>query len=152
MTKPRRITVRGIIYNEGKLLCQRLRPGSDGEKRTYWCTPGGGLEAGESLHEGLHREMIEETNIVPKIGKLLFIQQYHDNEKEFLEFFFHIENPEDFHTIDLASASHGLLEVEHVEYVSPSEKNILPLFLQSIDIEKSIKLSQEVLVMNNFRK
>ncbi|HMH70374.1 MAG TPA: NUDIX domain-containing protein, partial [Candidatus Saccharimonadales bacterium] len=96
MTYPRRVSVRGIIFKDGRMLAQQLKPGSDGKVRDYWCTPGGGLEANESLHDGLHREMIEETGIAPKIGKLLFIQQFAERETEFLEFFFHIENPEDY--------------------------------------------------------
>jgi uncharacterized protein with ACT and thioredoxin-like domain len=53
--------------------------------------------------------MIEETGIAPKIGKLLFIQQFDDGEKEHLEFFFHIENVEDYEIVDLEATSHGTL-------------------------------------------
>ncbi|MBM3210137.1 NUDIX domain-containing protein [Candidatus Saccharibacteria bacterium] len=88
----RRVNLRGIIYKDGKILCQRLKSGSDGIERDYWCTPGGGIDFGESLHEGLTREMIEETGIKPEIGNLLFVSQFHDGEKEQLEFFFHIKN------------------------------------------------------------
>lgn len=135
MTKRRRITVRGIIFKDGKLLAQQLLPDKDGKEKEYWCTPGGGLEAGESLHQGLRREMIEETGIAPTIGNLLFVQQYADSEREFLEFFFHITNAEDYETIDLARTSHGPLEIKNVEFISPDSHNVLPAFLQSIDIK-----------------
>ena len=69
--KTRRIATRAIIFKDGKLLAQRLTPGDDGQARTYWCTPGGGLDIGEPLEIGLHREMIEETGIAPKIGRRL---------------------------------------------------------------------------------
>lgn len=138
MTTPRRINVRGIIFKDGKLLAQQLTPDNDGKVRDYWCTPGGGIDDGESLHEGLHREMIEETGIAPKIGKLLFIQQFHDGTKEQLEFFFHIENPEDYESIDLAATSHGLAEVTNVTCVDPTTTTILPQFLSALDIQSYV--------------
>lgn len=134
----RRINVRGIIFKDGKLLAQQLTPGSDGKVRDYWCTPGGGINDGESLHDGLHREMIEETGIAPKIGKLLFIQQFHDGEKEQLEFFFHIENPKDYEAIDLATTSHGLAEITRVDFIDPTTTNILPAFLRTLDVQSYI--------------
>jgi len=147
--KERRITVRGIVLKRGKLLAQRLKPGSDGKIKNYWATPGGGLEPGESLYQGLHREMIEETGVEPRIGKLLFIQQYEDEIKEFIEFFFHIENPEDYHTIDLTKTSHGEIEIEHVEFIEPSKQFIMPVFLQSHDIANAINSNIPVYISNN---
>lgn len=136
MAPERRVTVRGIIFKDGTLFAQKLKHGKG--ERDYWCIPGGGLDPGESLVNGLTREMIEETGIAPKIGKLLYVQQYADASKEFLEFFFHIKNPADYHTIDLANTTHGLVEVARCEFIAPSQHHILPLFLQSADIEKAI--------------
>ena len=149
MEKTRRVATRGIIFKDGKLLCQRLKGGVDGAARDYWCTPGGGLDIGESLTDGLHREMIEETGIAPKIGKLLFIQQFsEDGIKEQMEFFFHIENPEDYETIDMSTTSHGELEIEDVEFIDPKVHTVLPLFLQEVDIQRHIDTDQPVLVVN----
>lgn len=147
--KTRRVATRAIIFKDGKLLCQRLTPGSDGKARTYWCTPGGGLDIGESLESGLHREMIEETGIAPKIGRLLFVQQFsEDGTKEQMEFFYLVENPQDYEVIDLASTTHGELEVEHIEFIDPKTENVLPDFLQKIDIQKYIDTVQPVIVYN----
>ncbi|HEU5121693.1 MAG TPA: NUDIX domain-containing protein [Candidatus Saccharimonadales bacterium] len=148
----RRVTVRGIVFKDKKILAQQLQPDADGIERDYWCTPGGGLEAGESLYQGLHREMIEETGIAPKIGKLLFIQQYRDENKEYLEFFFLIKNPEDYHTIDLAATSHGELEVKHVDFIDPEKHRILPAFLQTTDIEQYITFDIPPLVQDNINE
>ena len=144
----RRVNVRGIIFKDGKILAQQLTPDSDGTVYDYWCTPGGGLESGESLHQGLHREMIEETGIIPNIGKLLFIQQFHDGKKEQLEFFFHIENAKDYETIDLSTTSHGELEIATVGFIEPSKHNLLPAFLQSIGIASYIANDQPTLIYN----
>lgn len=149
----RRVNVRGIIYKNGKVMAQQLTPDHEGNERNYWCTPGGGMDNFESLHEGLIREMIEETGITPKIGKLLFIQQfsderYHDGEVEQLEFFFHIENADDYEVINLENTSHGLLEIKNVDFIDPKKHNLLPDFLQTIDIEKYIVNDMPVFISN----
>lgn len=146
MHTPRRFNVRGIIFNNGKLFCQQLKPGQDGLARDYWCTPGGGLDDGESLHAGLHRELIEETGIAPKIGKLLFIQQFHDGIKEQLEFFFHIENPEDYDVVDLAATSHGDLEVARCAFINPKTTNIMPALLRTVNLEDYLQNDKPVLI------
>jgi ADP-ribose pyrophosphatase YjhB (NUDIX family) len=143
----RRIAVRGIIFKDGKLLCQRLKT-KDGTPRNFLCTPGGGLDAHESLIAGLEREMIEETGISPEIGNLLFIQQLVDGDDEHLEFFFHIKNADDYTTIDLTKTSHGEIEIATVEFVDPTKENVLPAFLQTADIDDAIKNQKPVDIIN----
>lgn len=145
----RRVTVRGIIFKDGKLFAQKLKDGDN--ESAYWCIPGGGLELGESLHEGLAREMIEETGIAPEIGALLMIQQYADPHKEFLEFFFHVKNPQDYHTIDLESTTHGMIEVARCEFIDPKQEIILPEILQTMDIAKTIAETMPVEITNYLR-
>jgi 8-oxo-dGTP diphosphatase len=149
--QPRRVNVRGIIFKDGKILGQKFIL-QDGQASDYWGTPGGGLDPQESLNDGLHREMIEETGIAPKIGKLLFIQQFHDGKKEQLEFFFHIENPEDYHTIDLTATTHGVQEIAHVEFIDPSAEHLLPAFLQTTNIQDYIDNDRSVLITNELAR
>jgi ADP-ribose pyrophosphatase YjhB (NUDIX family) len=137
----RRITTRGIIYKNGKIFAQKLKRGEG--TTDYWCTPGGGLDPSESLHAGLVREMIEETGIAPEIGKLLYVQQYREeNGREYLEFFYHVTNVDDYETIDLASTTHGEIEVAEYGFIDPAKENILPKFLQTADIAKDIEAGQ----------
>lgn len=148
MTTTRRVAVRGIIFKDGKLLCQKLTAYRR-QDRDFWCTPGGGLDDGETLQAGLSREMVEETGIVPKIGRLLFVQQFtEDGEKEQMEFFFHIENADDYQNIDLAATTHGEEEIEQVEFIAPREHFVLPKFLQTVDIQKYIDGTLPPLVYN----
>lgn len=133
----RLICVRGIIYRAGKLFCQELKR-KDGSLAGFYCTPGGGLDPGESLIDGVKRELVEETGVIPQVGKLLFIQQYSDKDGEYLEFFFHIENTEAYEAIDLDQTSHGTIEVDHCEFVDPKLEHVLPEFLSTIDIESYI--------------
>ena len=137
----RRITTRGIIYKNGKIFAQKLKRGEG--TTDYWCTPGGGLDPSESLHDGLVREMIEETGIAPEIGKLLYVQQYREeNGREYLEFFYHVTNVDDYETIDLANTTHGEIEVAEYGFIDPTKENILPKFLQTADIAKDIEAGQ----------
>lgn len=148
----RRVNVRGIIYKDGKILAQQLLPDNNGVARDYWCTPGGGMDPGESLFDGLTREIIEETGITPKIGKLLFIQQFNANiihRGEQLEFFFYIENVDDYNNINLANTSHGPIEIQNVEFIDPKNHYILPDFLQTTDIASYINNDKPVLIINN---
>ncbi|HMI09903.1 MAG TPA: NUDIX domain-containing protein [Candidatus Saccharimonadales bacterium] len=144
----RRIAVRGIIFKDGKLLCQQLKPGKDGKSRDFWCTPGGGLDPNEGLTDGLRREMTEETGVMPDIGNLLFIQQLIDGSEEHLEFFFHIKNADDYTAVDLAKTTHGELEIENMNFIDPAKENVLPAFLQTIDINDAIENQKPVEIIS----
>ncbi len=147
MVSTPRVTVRGIIYRDGKLFLQKLN-GKSGTN-TFWCTPGGKLDAGENILNGLRREMIEETGIEPKIGRLLFIQQYmEDDGTEWLEFFYHIENADDYEQIDLEATTHGVLEVAECEFVDPKQVVVLPKVLGTLDISAHIANNEPVYLMD----
>ncbi len=140
----RRVNLRGIIVKDGKLFCQKLIDSHTIHTSKFWCTPGGGIDFGESLHEGLRREMIEETGVEPEIGNLLFIQQFMDGDREQLEFFFHIKNADDYETIDLESTSHGAIEVAEYGFVDPKSTTILPAFLTEVDLNEAITNSTPI--------
>lgn len=129
----RRVTVRGIVLHEGKLLCVRLKPYKDHLKRdnSYWCLPGGGLDEGEALIAGVEREMLEETGIKPAVGNLLYVQQFTHGDKDYLEFFFHITNGEDYLHIDLSNTTHGMEEIEEIGFIDPATMHVLPEFLKT---------------------
>ncbi|MBL8160275.1 NUDIX domain-containing protein [Candidatus Saccharibacteria bacterium] len=142
----RRICVRGIIIKDGKLFAQKLKHG-EGE-RDYWCTPGGGLDDGEDLLAGLRREMIEETGVAPKIGRLLYVQQFMDGTQEQLEFFFHIENADDYEKIDLAATTHGAIEVSQYGFIDPKKEHILPEDMSAMDFAGMVAAGAPVRVAN----
>lgn len=66
MTGPR-IRLGAVLIEEGQLLLVRHRK----EARTYWLLPGGGLECGESIAEGLKREVREETGYEAEFSRIL---------------------------------------------------------------------------------
>lgn len=120
----RRVAVRGIVILDGKILCARLKPYRHADASTYWCTPGGGVEEGDALIPTLEREMIEETGIPPKIGRLLYIQQYVFKGQEQLEFFFKIDNPKDYLNIDLSKTTHDRTDFDLSSHMKVSGKDL----------------------------
>jgi 8-oxo-dGTP pyrophosphatase MutT (NUDIX family) len=54
-----RIRVSALLrWQDRILLCRHEKPGKE-----YWLLPGGGVDAGESLVDALHRELLEEVGI-----------------------------------------------------------------------------------------
>ena len=140
----RRVAVRAIILDDdGKLFCVRIHDKHTKKPQEHWALPGGGVDVAEPLIPALHREMIEETNVAPKIGELLYIQQYPDRHLgEQIEFFFHVTNADDYKDIDLAGASHAADEIVEHGFVDPKEVYVLPKLLAEENIAEHISSKQ----------
>ena len=62
------VGVGGVVIAEGKaLLIRRGHPPLEGQ----WSIPGGTLEVGETIVEGIQRELAEETGIEVRVGVLI---------------------------------------------------------------------------------
>lgn len=147
----RRINIRAIIWLGGKLLAVKHKD-EHGNEAPYWALPGGGLDPLESLEDGVVRELMEEFGIKAQVGRMLFGQQFpssRPDRDEEMEFFYLIDNPEDFTSIDLENTSHGAAELARVEFINPSVEYILPTLLQTTDIAKYVETVQPVYIANN---
>lgn len=151
----RRINVRGIVADEnGHIFAVKHRDRNTGGESEYWAIPGGGLDIGESLVDGLARELEEELGVKAAIGRLLFIQQFiftHRNgsQSEKMELFFHVTNTADFQRdTDLSITSHGH-ELARVDFIDPATSYLLPVFLQKTDVLNHIDSNQPVIFVNN---
>lgn len=71
-----RHTIRGIIIRDRKVL---LVTGRDAD--FYW-TPGGGVEAGETIEKTLRREIIEELGVTITSLKPYYSYDYEDQRVE----------------------------------------------------------------------
>jgi len=154
----RRVNVRGIIVDDnGHIFAVKHRDQDTGGESDFWAIPGGGLDVGESLSEGLMREFEEELGIRPVIGRLLFMQQFifthhSGSQLEKMEFFFHVTNTADFlRDIDLSTTSHGQ-ELTRVVFINPTVSDLLPDFLQKIDVRNHIDTNQPVLLVDNLSR
>ena len=64
MTAEPRVRVSAILrWSDRVLLCRHEKAG----RGEYWLLPGGGVNAGESLVDALHRELAEEVGIVDEL-------------------------------------------------------------------------------------
>jgi 8-oxo-dGTP diphosphatase len=62
------VGVGGVVIADGRaLLIRRGSPPLEGE----WSIPGGTLKCGETLIEGVRRELREETNLEVRVGELI---------------------------------------------------------------------------------
>lgn len=78
--------------------------------------------------------MLEETGVEAQVGDLLYVQQFTHGGKDYLEFFFHITNTQDYLNIDLANSTHGEAEIEEIEFIDPKTVRVLPEFLATEDV------------------
>ncbi|MDE0470588.1 MAG: NUDIX hydrolase [Ekhidna sp.] len=84
-----RVRACGILVKDRKILL--LRHHSIGPRRYLWSPPGGGVLFGQSLHETLRREFLEETNLTIDVGEYLFTNEYIDNQYHAIELFFTVK-------------------------------------------------------------
>lgn len=120
------VRARAIIVHEGRLLVVR-----HAHNPSYSALPGGHLEWGETPHGGLIREIEEELGVTPVVGSLLYVntftQERGGKPVQPVEFFFQIDNPKDFHTLQadsLRSHAHELSSVEWIE--AGARSDLLP--------------------------
>lgn len=75
-----RIGVFGVIIEDGKVLLA-LRRDID-----WWNLPGGGMELGETVDEALQREVLEETGLQVRVGRLVGVYSKPQKQEVVLTF------------------------------------------------------------------
>lgn len=136
------VRCRGIIIHKGKMLVVRHTPES------HLALPGGHLEFGESIKECMSREIVEELGIKPKIGRLLYVNNFCEktNKNEgiqSIEFFFEIINSADYLDTMNVTRTHAS-EISEILWLDTSEEiGIMPSKI-SEDFKKGEVLSDIV--------
>jgi 8-oxo-dGTP diphosphatase len=72
------LRVSALCIQDGQVLLiehKSFAPDDPDLPQSYWILPGGVVEHGETLDEALKREMMEETGLECRPGKLLFIKE-----------------------------------------------------------------------------
>jgi 8-oxo-dGTP diphosphatase len=74
-----RISAKAIIIQDNRLLAiQKQDAAGD-----YYILPGGGQNPGETLHQALQRECLEEASVAVVPGELRFVREYIGQNHEF---------------------------------------------------------------------
>lgn len=116
------IRTRGIILHNNELLVVKHAP-----EYTFYALPGGHLEYGENLHECTSRELIEELGVKPEIGRLLYVNNFIDDDgTQSVEFFFEIINSSEYRNIDGLERTHAHEIVEMIWLKQNEDLNLLP--------------------------
>ncbi|MFP4157281.1 MAG: NUDIX domain-containing protein [Opitutales bacterium] len=74
-----RTAARALILHDNCLLAIKMRDKSG----IFYILPGGGQRHGETLHEGLARECLEEIGTEVEVGELLYVREYIGKNHEF---------------------------------------------------------------------
>ncbi len=70
-----RVAVHGLIRQDDKFLVLK-RSFDDDYMPGYWDLPGGTIKFQENILDALNREIVEETNLKVKIGRILFCYDF----------------------------------------------------------------------------
>lgn len=131
LTSSIRTAVRAVVIHEGRLLAVSMRD-RDG---VFFILPGGGQKAGETMHDTLRRECMEELGISIRIGDFLFVREYIGRNHDFsyrhsnfhqveVVFRCEIENPEALRTGDGRDARQ--IGFEWLELATLKESRFFP--------------------------
>lgn len=131
-----RIRVAGIIkMNNGYAFMHRKNVRKRKDIQDYYTFPGGGLEEGETLEEGVIREIKEEFGITVKVIKKLYEMKSEKFDQK--EYFFLCEYVEGkFGTGNGPEFSHDLKYADSGDY--------LPEIINKEDIENLLLLPPEI--------
>ena len=78
------ISAASIVLKEHKvLLVNHYEPG----RYDFWVPPGGSLIGSESIFDCARRETFEETGLVIDLDKIVYIQEFLDQDYHFCKFF-----------------------------------------------------------------
>jgi 8-oxo-dGTP diphosphatase len=84
-----RLRVNGIFQEAASILLVQLR--SPVNDALIWMPPGGGLQFGETMKEGLQREFLEETGLEIEVGELAFINELVEPPFHAVECYFFVQ-------------------------------------------------------------
>jgi 8-oxo-dGTP diphosphatase len=124
---------KGLIYSQGKYLLL-IRSKTDENYSLLWDLPGGKVKKGESLTEGLKREVEEETSIIIDITKAKIVKKWIFEKNGMLT------NGTDFF-FALSDQPEVKLSFEHSDFYWFTEKEIMENEQIPYWIKDTLKLS-----------
>ena len=122
-----RNSAKSIIISGEKILLTKNQD-NDGY---FYLFPGGGQEHGETIHQALIRECIEEIGQQVEIEELLHIREYIGKNHEYSSFDFDVHQVEFYFTCKIVS--------EINSYKKPSNPDIHQVGIEWIPVEKLLQ-------------
>jgi ADP-ribose pyrophosphatase YjhB (NUDIX family) len=128
MTINHRISAGAFVEHEGRLLLVRHR--REG-LYDFWVAPGGGVQGAEELADAALREVREETGLEVVIGKLVYVEEFHNPETRHCKFWF-IASPVGGHLTATAPEAVSEYIVDAVWHTEQEVRSlqVFPLALQ----------------------
>lgn len=149
--KQPRIRVCGLLLRQDRLLMVRIQPPT----RNYpvWMPPGGQLQYGEMLKEGVRREFHEETQLNVQVEHLVFIHQFIEAPFHALEFYFYCIDKDNTKSPEIAEPPENmggkevLIDIDFISMQNLSNLDMEPVHLMNFNSQGIIKPSTENLTL-----
>lgn len=120
-----RTASRALIIQDDHVLAIKYQEND----KVFYALPGGGQENGESLHRNLKRECLEELGIEVKIGELVFVREWLDEEHHVhqIEFIFECSSYTEIEVLHSEIPDGSQIGIEWLSIADISNHHIYPL-------------------------
>ena len=132
------IRVGAVVERDGALLLVRHEKQ---DREPYWVLPGGRLEPGETIPECAERELMEETSLEGRFGRVLYVSEFLQEGRHTVDVTTWVEVEEDTEA-RLGSDPEGeedsdatLKDVRWVEFEELEGMTVLPEFIRDRIVE-----------------
>jgi 8-oxo-dGTP diphosphatase len=126
MNRTIRTSIKAMIIENGKILTIKKRD----DEGYYYLFPGGGQEHGETMHEALRRECLEELGYEIMIDDLTFIREYIGKNHE------HAKWDKDVHQNEYMFLCHLNNDLPPITPLKPDDDQIGTEWLPLSEIDK----------------
>ena len=131
-----RVTVKALVVKDGKIFLIKESPELSGK----WELPGGGLDFGEEIHEGLKREVEEEMGVKVKSieDRPMYVWTWRYENKRNMDWYYSlvVAYKVEFENLDFKTTE----ECEEIGWFSKEELENIELCWQTNGLKKVLNL------------
>jgi len=127
-----RVRVCGIILSESRVLMVHMQ--SPTREEPIWTPPGGGLEYGETLRDGVVREVLEETGLMVDPKYIMYTSEFIKAPYHAVEYYWYCEATggrlELGNDPEFSAEDQFLRSVDYLDLGSLAEHAVFPEYLR----------------------
>jgi 8-oxo-dGTP diphosphatase len=127
-----RVRVCGIVVSENSVLMVHMQ--SPTRKEPIWTPPGGGLEYGEPLRNGVAREVLEETGLLVEAKHLMYTSEFIKPPFHAVEYYWYCNvvggNLQLGSDPEFAAEHQFLKSVDYLDLASLADHPVFPEYLR----------------------